>query len=76
MYKMSVMCYINFFLERLLLYINNHQFCFAPVHFRFAPAMRPAHIGARRSRTNEVGPRLNFTSYLKRKIKPLKKNYL
>ena len=33
MYKMSVMRYINFFLERLLLYISNHNFCFAPVQF-------------------------------------------
>ena len=30
---MSVMRYINFFLKRLLLYINNHHFCLAPVYF-------------------------------------------
>ena len=35
--------YITFFLERLLLYINNHHFCFAPVHFfcQFAVLRRP-----------------------------------
>ena len=43
MYKMSVMHYFNFFLEQLLLYINNHHFCFAPVHFfcQFAVLRRP-----------------------------------
>ena len=37
------MRYINFFLERLLLYINNHHFGFAPVHFfcQFAVLRRP-----------------------------------
>ena len=74
MYKMSVMRHNNFFLERLLLYYKQtilvlRRFSsFASSLFTLA--MWPAHIGVRRSWTNEVGPKwwLLFTSKV-----PLKK---